>query len=252
MKIDHPSRKQIPQLRKLWKKAFADGEDYLDIFFSTAFDPARCRCVTENGQVLAALYWFCVSCGGQESAYLYAIATDPDHRGKGLCRTIVEDTKQLLRAAGFHGALLVPDGGTLAGMYRKMGFEFCSTITEFACSTAATPVALRRIAGEEYARLRRKLLPESAVIQEDENLALLTELCEFYAGEDWIAAVNIQKDILRCPEFLGNTAAAAGLVTALNCTRGSFRSPGSEIPFAMFCPLRPDASAPRYFAFAFD
>ncbi len=252
MKLNHPTQSQLPQLRKLWKKAFSDGDDYLDIFFSHAFDPARCRCITENGQVLAALYWFHVSCCGQAFAYLYAIATDPDHRSKGLCRALVEDTKQLLADAGFYGVLLVPDGENLAGMYRKMGFEFCASLAEFECTAADIPVSFRRIEAEEYARLRREFLPENAVIQEGESLDLLSALCGFYAGKDWIAAASAEKNSLRCYEFLGNSDAAPGLVAALGCVQGSFRTSGDRIPFAMFCPLRPDAAAPKYFAFAFD
>ena len=252
MRIDQPTPEDVPQLRQLWKKAFADGDDYLDIFFSHAFDPARCRCITENGQVLAALYWFRVSCNNQKFAYLYAIATDTDHRGKGLCRMLVENTKQLLTADRFCGALLVPDGDGLAGMYRKMGFEFCASIEEFPCCASDVPVSFRRIDGTEYARLRRNYLPENAVIQEGENLALLNKLCEFYAGEDWIAAVSIQKNSLHCSEFLGNTGAAPGLLAALGCTRGNFRVPGNLIPFAMHCSLQPEAVIPQYFAFAFD
>ena len=252
MRIDCPASEDVPRLRQLWKKAFADGDDYLDIFFSAAFDPARCRCISEKGQVLAALYWFRVSCGGQKFAYIYAIATDPDHRGKGLCRALVEDTKRFLTDAGYYGALLVPDGEKLAGMYRKMGFEFCASVTEFECNAADSPVSFRRIGVEEYARLRRDYLPENAVVQEGENLELLSRLCEFYAGKDWIAAASAEKAALRCAEFLGNAEAAPGLVTALGCSKGMFRTVGQEVPFAMCCPLYPDAVIPQYFAFAFD
>ena len=252
MRIDHPTTKDIPLLRQLWKKAFPDGDDYLDIFFSQGFDVSRCRCITENGQVLTVLYWFQISCDNQKFAYLYAIATDPNLRGKGLCRTLVEDTKQLLADTGFHGAILVPDGDALAGMYRKMGFKFSASVREFQRDAASVPASFRRISAEEYARLRMDYLPEKAVIQEGESLRLLSALCGFYAGEDWIAAASTVKNILHCPEFLGNTDASAGLIAALDCCRGTFRTTGNQIPFAMYCPLRPDAIVPQYFAFAFD
>ena len=58
MTIDSPKIDQLPQLRALWKEAFGDTDAYLDSFFTLGFSPERCRCVTEDGQVSAALYWF--------------------------------------------------------------------------------------------------------------------------------------------------------------------------------------------------
>ena len=83
MKIDCPTPASVPALRQLWKAAFGDTEGFLDCFFDTAFSPHRCRCVTVDGEIAAALYWFDVTCREQPMAYIYAVATHPDHRGRG-------------------------------------------------------------------------------------------------------------------------------------------------------------------------
>ena len=75
MTIDLPKPGQIPQLRQLWQEAFGDSDAFLDSFFSLSFAPERCRCVTEENHVTAALYWFDCSCHGGKMAYLYAVAT---------------------------------------------------------------------------------------------------------------------------------------------------------------------------------
>ena len=58
MTIDRPTQMQIPQLRRLWQAAFGDTDAFLDIFFHRAYDARRSRCVTRDGRVVAALYWF--------------------------------------------------------------------------------------------------------------------------------------------------------------------------------------------------
>lgn len=100
MRIDRPVPEQLPQLRQLWKVSFGDSEEFLDSFFSLAFAPERCRCVTEAGQLTAALYWFDCSCRGEKMAYLYAVATAEASRGQGLCRALMEDTHGHLRKLG--------------------------------------------------------------------------------------------------------------------------------------------------------
>ena len=80
MIIKSPEQKDIPQLRQLWRQAFGDTDAFLDIFFSTAFSPERCRCVLADGAV-AALYWFSCQSDGQPLAYLYAVATSQKFRG---------------------------------------------------------------------------------------------------------------------------------------------------------------------------
>ena len=49
MIIKSPETRHIPQLRQLWKEAFGDTDDFLDVFFSVAFAPERSRCVILDG-----------------------------------------------------------------------------------------------------------------------------------------------------------------------------------------------------------
>ena len=149
MKPDHPLLSQIPQLRALWKEAFGDPDFFLDIFFSTAFDPRRCRCITEGDHVLAALYWFDVSCEGQSFAYIYAVATAKAARGQGLCRRLMDDTAAHLKELGYHGTLLVPQDEDLRVMYGKMGYRDATAISESICAANDTAIAVTEISAEE-------------------------------------------------------------------------------------------------------
>ena len=251
MSAVYPNESLIPGLRDLWKKAFGDTDEFLDLFFSTAYAPDRCRCIPRGDAVQSVLYWFDCFLEGQKIAYIYAVATDPACRGRGLCRQLMEDTMEILRDRGYAAAALLPQEEWLINMYAGMGFTPCTTVTE-QLFTAGKSISARKIDQGEYARLRRQLLPHGGVIQEDENLAFLAGMASFYTGDGFLAAVMENDGELWCPEFLGDPVSFPGLVKTLGFFEGRARMPGSERPFAMFRPLTKDAPTPHYFGLVFD
>lgn len=251
MIIDHPNAAQSNALRELWQEAFGDSDAFLDCFFRTAFSPARCRCAAIDGALAAALYWFDCEYAGEKAAYIYAVATGKDYRSRGLCRALMTDTHDLLARRGYAGAILVPGEAGLFRLYEKLGYTTCAYVREFSCAAGAAPIPVRAIGPAEYAALRRQFLPPGSVIQEKENLAFLETQARFFAGEGLLLAASREGTVLHCPELLGNANAAPGILAALGCTEGRFRSPGGEKPFAMYRPLNP-IPAPGYFGLAFD
>ena len=252
MRIDHPSVHHHKQLRQLWQDAFGDSDAFLDSFYRTAYDPLRCRCVFLGEEVAAVLYWIDCTLEDQKLAYIYAVVTHPAHRGKGLCRALLSDTHALLAARGYAAAVLVPQKETLRTMYAGMGYENCGGLAEFACAAGESAIPVRAIGPEEFAVLRRSLLPAGSVLQEGAGLSLLAQQLRFYTGTGFLLAGYQEKDILYAVELLGDPAAASGILKALGCREGHFRTPGTDRLFAMFHPLQAGIAPPDYFGFAFD
>lgn len=250
MIIDRP--KDTAPLRQLWQQAFGDTEEFMDIFFSVAYSPDRCRCLYADEQLAAALYWFDCTWEGKTLAYLYAVATDTAFRGQGLCRKLMESTHAHLKEKGYHGAILVPNGAGLFGLYEKLGYRTCGFMSTFSCEAADTPIALQPISKEEYAILRRKKLPHGSVLQEGETLALLEAYSGFYKGDGLLLTAYPENGILKVSELLGDPSAAPGILAALGYPEGTFRTPGKDTPFAMYYPLTHDTAAPEYLGLALD
>ena len=247
MKIDKPLTTQIPSLKLLWKEAFGDTDEFINMFFSTAFSTDRCRCVTLNGNIIAALYWFNCQYNNKPIAYLYAVATAKAYRGQGICHMLMKDTHQYLAKLGYEGVILVPGNEGLFKFYENIGYKTCSYIHKFQCtaienitediitettiediitkttiedaiegtlentienlehseyisttectkipestkyinqvesinntknSNNVSKIQLLSISKDEYGKLRRQLLPENSVIQENENLNFLQD-----------------------------------------------------------------------------
>lgn len=250
MNIDYPNQSQTDELRALWQEAFGDDDAFWEHFFTYGFAPDRCRCVTVDGKVAAALYWFDCSFQGKPLAYLYGVATAKAHRGKGLCNALAENTHNHLKYLGYAGEILVPAGESLFQMYEKMGYTTCAWVTEFTCEAGMESADIRRVDKEEYRLLRRQFLPENSVVQEGDNLDFLQTMADFYAGEDFLIAVSHTGEFF-APELLGNVRKAPAILSALRKNYGKFRTPGDETAFAMYLPLL-DTPAPGYFGLAFD
>ena len=252
MTIDYPAAHQIQALRELWQEAFGDSDAFLDAFFETAFSPERCRVVTEEGRIAAALYWLDCQCAGRKFAYLYAVATGHSYRRRGLCRALMADTHNRLAESGYAGAILVPGEPSLRAFYAGMGYLPGGKIATLKCAPGDKAALLRPIGPAEYARRRAQLLPENGVIQVGENLDFLAGICRLYDGGDFLLAANVEDGVIRGLELLGNTTAAPGIVAALEAELGEFRIPGDEFPFAMYYPLTANCPEPGYFGLAFD
>lgn len=253
MNIDYPRRYDRGALRALWREAFCDTEEFLDAFEATAFSDKRCRCARLDGEICAALYWFNCSYRGGRVAYLYAVATKSEYRGRGVCTALMKDTLDLLRSLGYAGCVLVPGSEDLFNFYARLGFRTCGYVNEFKALAAERGEEIREIDAEEYAELRRRFLPHDAIIQEDESIDFLKTQATLYTGGDFLLAARREDDTLRGIELLGNLENADGIVKSLGCKAGKFRTAGTEKPFAMYFSLSEEpVSNNIYFGIAFD
>lgn len=252
MIIDAPKEIHLSQLKRLWQQAFGDSDREIDLFFESGYSPERCRIAIDKDSVLGALYWFPCSWEGKPLAYLYAIATDAAHQNQGICTKLIADTHRYLASLGFSGTVLVPGTAELFSFYEKLGYRTFGGLTKHAAVYGSTPLPFQKINAAKYADLRKALLPAGSILQEDAFLPLLEVSLDFYAGDNWLLAGKKTWQHFEGAEYLGNPENLPGILCALNVSNGTFRSPGSDLPFAMFHSLVPEQTLPGYFAFALD
>ena len=223
----------INALKNLWQLVFQEPMEAIDAFFATGFSPDRCRYVMQGDTPVSALYWLDCEYEGGKLAYIYAVATHPDHRGKGLASRLLAQTHDQLKAMGYAGAVLKPAKG-LFPFYGRLGYVTSGHIRRFTAEQG-TPVSLKPLSKEEYGILRRSFLPANAVVQEGETLDFLHTYATFYAAEDALICVTRQEPIIL--EYLGNPQSASGILAALGIQSAEIPTIGEEIPFTMFYSL---------------
>lgn len=157
----------VPAQRELWKLAFGDSDAYLDNFYSTYYRPERVVVLKENGALRSMTAWFDTSFvipgqGEYRAAYLYAVATHPDCRGRGLAARLLDRADDYFRSLGIPAVTTVPAEPSLHRFFGKNGFRECfrtlrGTLRREDLSLPPSNI-LRSAPPEEYGLVRERLL----------------------------------------------------------------------------------------------
>ena len=205
MIIKHPETGDLSALTALWVQAFGDTEAFINTFFTTGFSEMRCLMAEEKGDLLAALYWFDCSWEGKKIAYLYAIATDENHRGKGICTKLMAHTHEVLKTQGYTGAILVPAEESLEQFYGKMGYQSIAT-RESSTEQLKKNHAFEKISPEEYLSLRQQYLPRGGVQHTLPAMAYLGMFANFYRFPKGICCGDPTLPMEHLPGYVGDPA----------------------------------------------
>jgi len=151
----------IPQLRTLWKRVFGDADAYLDLFFRECFPTSEALVAQEDGRICSVLYLLpltLIAAGRPFSAkYIYAVATDPADRRRGLSTALLEEAHRRLFAEGVSATVLVPAERSLFSYYGARGFETAFTVerrAEIVCEGETLPVREAELAALQPLRDR--------------------------------------------------------------------------------------------------
>lgn len=151
---------------ELYDLAFPGEEPaFREALFGT-YSPECLRTVCEAGQVVSMLfslpYPIVTAAGVQNARYLYAVATHPAYRGKGLARRLLS-----AEAADGTPVFLRPMREELFAFYKKAGMTPFSGFVTLSGSTQApggetgalpTTAGIRRLSTAEYRVARREFL----------------------------------------------------------------------------------------------
>lgn len=118
------------QLYGLWQEAFGDSREFIEAFF-THFPCDGCaHTLSAGGRVVSALYALpcTLRVGGEEhsAAYVYAVVTVADCRGRGYMQLLMERVEELLRCRGVKLLYLLPASPALRDYYSRLGYVTCS------------------------------------------------------------------------------------------------------------------------------
>lgn len=242
----------VAALKTLWQQAFGDPPEFIEGFFSVGFSPDRCCCVYKDDKLAAALYWFDCQWGKKRLAYIYAVATDPQFRGQGLCKKLMDMTHRQLARQGYAGTVLVPAQPELFVMYEKMGYRGFCPMGKKTVLPGGPPVQAERVTAARYDALRQVYQPEDSIMQRGKTLEFLGTYAGFYAFDGGAFSAAWEENTLYIQEFLGDAGSLPGILELLGADKAVVRLPGGEMPFAMYHSLTGDDSLPSYLGIALD
>ena len=245
-----------PALQALWQRVFGDGPEVTEAFFRFFPPEVHTRVIGAPGPIASMASWIpvtlCTRDAAQRGAYLYAVATAPEHRGRGLARTLLGELEQALAGAGMDFACLCPAERSLYDYYGAQGYEAAFYCTRFHAQTGQES-ALTPVDAQTYRSVRRSCLAAPYCEWDDAAYAYLqatgTRLYTFPGG---CAAISALPDgSARVPELLADRPAQAA--AKLGLPGAEVFAPGIKQPRGMIKYFTFGQKIPRaYLGFSFD
>lgn len=251
-------------LRELWKLAFEDTDTFLDHFFQTHFRPDHALVLEEEGAVRAMAFLFDTtlvlpgSREGLRAAYLYAVATHPALRGKGLARRLLEEGGELLARQGYALAVLTPSEPSLHLFYRDRGFHECFINAQYEMTPAKPPfslpgVTLEQVTPAAYSAARAQLLAGTPRIDySPEAMAYQEACCRLSGGGLYVGhtpAGPVCLCLERSPDNMLLAKELLGSHDALMFLGGEFYRLAPNLRWSVRCPVGfapPDAAVKKF------
>lgn len=175
-------------IRQLWHDCFGDSNEYVD-FFLTHYDIARQMLIFIDSEkpvsMLSLLPMNVVTPSNLSlnGRYVYAVATDPRYRGRGLSTKLLRAAHEKLKAMGVHLSVLAPATGELFNFYHKRGYQSEFFIGSTAVSAADIPAFegsfyIGEASADEFSQIRERAFSGSAMFVRWDGDALAYRLAE--------------------------------------------------------------------------
>ena len=111
------------QMRRLWHEIFGDEITEIDSFLIRHSD-AIPFIHKENSEVASMLFVVPLQMWDKRVAYIYAVATQPEYRGRGIASKLLNEALQFIdKSDEFDLAALIPSSTESKRLYERVGFE---------------------------------------------------------------------------------------------------------------------------------
>ena len=111
------------ECRRLWKEVFGDSDEFIASFINHFYNEENMLCIEQDGKMLSMLHIIPFELNGSKVAYIYAVATDADARGKGYAGKLIRQSIEKAQSKGYKAIFTLPADDILRDFYSKFGFK---------------------------------------------------------------------------------------------------------------------------------
>lgn len=171
------------KLIRLWMKVFGDEREYIGLLFPDNEILCDVFAITDGDSICAALYLLDCSLKFDgtiyKGKYLYAAATDEEHRNRGLMSALIREAQSYCKKDGFDFISLVPADEWLYNYYGKFGFISAMYRTTVFNSEDKFGARLKKeITGSEYFN-KRSLRVDNCIMFDGESIKYAVSCLEY-------------------------------------------------------------------------
>lgn len=196
-------------IRRIWSAVFtADSPAERDAFLDTVHLSEECVVACENSMPISMAFFLPavlrINGNAYTARYLYAAATLPAYRGKGIFSVLLNTALATLKERGIAACFLNPAEPSLVGFYQRFGFEPAFFSRTLCGKTSLVSLSFTPLSADEYLSLRQTMLPPDHVVWEDRFLRYAASYATPIRIGDGACALFIKAtNTLRVIELLG-------------------------------------------------
>lgn len=125
--ITFADNSMVADLKALWKVVFGDSDEYIDLYFRYRFEPKNTMVYLDEGKPIGMIAMLPLEIRTPFkdlfARYIYAVATHPDYRGKGISTLIMEQLDNWCKGHDVDLSILVPAEKSLFNFYNDRGYN---------------------------------------------------------------------------------------------------------------------------------
>ncbi len=178
----------IAALKKLWAVSFGDTTEEINMFFDCVYGCCDAFAAELDGELIAALYAIpCELKSGEDTVaarYIYAVATMPEFRGRGIMTRLMDFAHAELESDGVEAFWLYPANEGLSGFYAKAGYESVPSMQSAEFEGYKTVSKAKPVDAADVEKWRGDLLAHKSAMLWDKRI--LDYALKFYDAE-WLA-----------------------------------------------------------------
>lgn len=110
------------EVKRLWKEAFGDGDDFIDSFLIRYYSRHRMLGIERDGRLVSMLHLLPFQSELGRTVYVYGVATEEAFRRQGYATELLREAVRTCRERGDDALMLIPDSDHLRGYYANAGF----------------------------------------------------------------------------------------------------------------------------------
>ena len=236
-------KSDIPALKAMWTQAFGDPEELMDGFFSL-LDGAGFGLVCRDGGRAVSMAYVLegLSCGDRRCAYIYAVATLEEYRGRGLGAELMSACREKAMLRGSGVICTCPAEPSLYDWYAKVldMAPVAYADERLFDKLSSTDLSVASLSAKEYGDLRERHFAGKPHVSFPAGFLAMEEmLCRVCGGGlcrvgGGAAACYPEDGVLVVRELLCEEAKYEAVVSALTskfgCLSARVRVPGLAAP----------------------
>lgn len=118
------------ECKKLWQRVFGDDDEFVDEFLMHHYsNSTMLRVADRDNHYISMLHIIPFSSAAGNIAYIYGVATSPEHRKKGYAAQLLQSAIERAKQSNCTAIVLIPSSDALREYYAKFGFISGAMVT---------------------------------------------------------------------------------------------------------------------------